>query len=486
MRLSEPIETSGRFWLLEEPGDWLPGLLKISESGEIRVELSGIFGDPFDALDSVAVALDSPTEEPPSRPKRMVGILERGGKITLDGCRWVSRKVGLVGGMSKSIVHAELAYIGRAYDKQEEVVFSRLSFAVEGLDNWLLESGITVARDIDNKSGSIGYKVPDDVALPLSDSVKVGFTFNLTSPAVSFPVTEVTIKQTASVFVQSREPRPIKYFSSFTFKLCNLLSLALNDRLTIQSMTGQVAQDHKDDQIELPISIYGQFAPWTENIPQLRWHRALFRYPDVAGHLNHIVVKWFENYENYEPAFNLYFASITQTSQFLDTKVLWLAQALEILHRRTSDEREMPEQEFSDLSQSVMQTCAPERRDWLGARLRYANELSLRRRLNKLIKPFEHLLGDRRERRFLVNTICDTRNYLTHFDEKTTKDRARDPRELFDLYRKMAGLFELHLLRLTGFDEGSIDRIIRNNSDLKGRLGLQLTRNSVEQEQLFP
>ena len=266
MRLSEPIETSGRFWLPEKPEDWLPGLLKISESGEIRVELSGIFGDPFDAFDSVGpgTTVDPPTEGSHSSPKRMVGILERGGEVTLDDCLWGSRSVGLVGGMSNSIVHAELAYIGRAYDKQEEVVFSRLSFAVEGLDNWLLESGITVAQRTDKKSGSICYNIPDDVTLPLSDSVKIGFMFNLTSPAVSFPVTEVTIKQTASVFVQSREPRSIKYFSSFVFKLCNLLSLALNDRLSIQSMTGQVAQTAKDDQMGLPIRIFGQFAPWTE------------------------------------------------------------------------------------------------------------------------------------------------------------------------------------------------------------------------------
>ena len=206
----------------------------------------------------------------------------------------------------------------------------------------------------------------------------------------------------------------------------------------------------------------------------------------MADQLNDIVVTWLENYENYEPAFNLYFASNTQASQFLDTKVLWLAQALETLHRRSSEETEMPEQEFSDLSKSVMQNCASERRDWLALKLRNANELSLRRRLSKLIEPFEDWFGDKRERRFFVNTICDTRNYLTHFDEEATKARAREPRELFDLYRKMAALFELHLLRLVGFDEGAIDRMISNSSDLKGRLSLRLTRSSVEQEQLFP
>ena len=59
--------------------------------------------------------------------------------------------------------------------------------------------------------------------------------------------------------------------------------------------------------------------------------------------------KWFENYETFEPAFNLYFALRTQPSQFLDTKILWLTQALETLHRRSSDETEMSEEEFASL-----------------------------------------------------------------------------------------------------------------------------------------
>ncbi len=45
MRLSEPIEKQGFFWLPDDAENKLPGILRISDSGEITVELS-YFGEP--------------------------------------------------------------------------------------------------------------------------------------------------------------------------------------------------------------------------------------------------------------------------------------------------------------------------------------------------------------------------------------------------------------------------------------------------------
>ena len=47
MRLAEPIETTGMFWLPEQPDTQLSGVLKISESSEITVDLAGAFGNPL-------------------------------------------------------------------------------------------------------------------------------------------------------------------------------------------------------------------------------------------------------------------------------------------------------------------------------------------------------------------------------------------------------------------------------------------------------
>ena len=71
--------------------------------------------------------------------------------------------------------------------------------------------------------------------------------------------------------------------------------------------------------------------------------------------------------------------------------------------------------------------------------------------------------------------VCDTRNYLTHYDETTTGNRAKTPDEMFELSNKLEALFQLHLLRLIGIDESTIDSIVLGNQSLSRALGAQDT-----------
>lgn len=476
MRLAEPIETTGVFWLPGQPDTQLSGVLKISESGEITVDLAGVFGDPLVTPRRFGVSATPSIEEAAPDPGRIVGILQRGGRITLDRCLRQNSRFSLPGHVSTSTIYAELALVGAEYSEGEEALFSEFSFSVEGLDAWLSISGIEIEQDIENWKGSIHFHVPDDIPLNLPCDAELRFRFGLTFPSVSVLRTEAAVQQTALALVKLREPRPIEYFSSLAFKLCNFLTLALDQTVSIRSMTGYLDQEvAEEEDRRIPVKVYGQFAPWPEKKPTIRWHDALFRYPHVASQLEDMMGKWFENYEIFEPAFNLYFASRTQPSQFLDTKILWLTQALETLHRRSSNETEMSEEEFASLRESIMQGCSQSRRQWLNDRLQYANELSLRRRMRTLLRPFESWFGGHKECRALVSRVCDTRNYLTHYDEATIVNRATGSDEMFELYGKLEALFQLHLLSLAGLDGSSIDSIIQENRGLRRRLGVQVS-----------
>ena len=473
MRLVEPIETTGVFWLPGQSDTQLPGVLKISESGEITVELAGMFDNPLVTPRSFGVAA-TPSREEALDPRRIVGVLQKGGAITLDRCLWQRTNFSFPSALSTSTVLAELAFLGVEYDADEEALFSGFSFSVEGLDTWLSISGIETEFDRASGAGLIRYHVPDDIPLHPSSDAELSFGFGLTFPTVSVLRTEASVRQTAIARVKINAPRPLEYFSSLAIKLCHFLTLALDQAVSIRSMTGYLEQETAEEENRrVPVNVYGQFAPWPEKTATMRWHDALFRYPHVASELDNIMRMWFENYELLEPAFNLYFASRTQPSQFLDTKILWLTQALETLHRRRSDETEMSEEEFASLRKSVMKSCPPSRRQWLSHRLLYANELSFRHRIQRLLEPLEQWFGDGAERGAFVNRICDTRNYLTHYDETTTKDRATGSDELFELYGKLEALFQLHLLRLVGLDNTSIDSIVHENRGLRRRLGLE-------------
>ena len=476
MRLAESIETTGIFWLPERPDARLSGVLKVSESGEVTVDLTGTFGNPLVAPDRLAFAATSIMEEETGDPDRVVGTVSQGGRVTLDGCLWQNTSFSFPGGVSTSTIHARMGFAGVEYEEQEEPLFSEFSFSIEGLDSWLWFPVLDLERSPTRREGLIRYKLPDDITLGLTSDVELSFRFNLHSAGVSLPITEITVQQTVDVLVKTEDPQPVDYFSSHAFKLCNFLTLALDQTVSIQSMTGYVDEESTDGQNHRrPVKVYAQFAPRPEREPTIRWDRALFRYPDVASLFDVMIDRWFEDYETFEPAFNLYFSLRAEPSQFMETKILWLTQALETLHRRSSDKTEMEEGEFTLLKESILQTCPLDRREWLNNRLQYANELSLRNRLRALIEPFERWFGDRRTSRPFVNMACDTRNYLTHYDEATTRDRATTADEMFGLYMKLEALFQLHLLSLIGIDGSTIDSIVLGNQGFHGILDVQTT-----------
>ena len=107
----------------------------------------------------------------------------------------------------------------------------------------------------------------------------------------------------------------------------------------------------------------------------------LFYYRNVADQIEGILTKWIETYEISEPAFNLYFASKSGGHKYLDSKFLSLAQGIETLHRRKSQEKQMLEEEFRELVANILKAIPDtEQMRWIKAKLRYANELSLRQK----------------------------------------------------------------------------------------------------------
>ena len=86
-----------------------------------------------------------------------------------------------------------------------------------------------------------------------------------------------------------------------------------------------------------------------------------------------------------------------------------------------------------------------------------------------MIEPFKDFFGNSGQRNLLVNSVVDTRNYLTHFDERLANKVARGER-LWQLCMKLEALLQMYLLRLIGLDDESIGQITRSNADLHAKL----------------
>jgi len=460
VRIPEPFEKSGYFWSPGKTENQLPGVLRVTETGKATLEVIGIFGDRRAAMNKTTPDLG-----------RIVGVIENGDLITLEHCFYKNKNISF-GGISKSTIYASFVLSGVQYDEGESITFSKFSFSVEGLDEWLSVSGLRVEHNLDNRSASIHFTPPKEIALQLPDGISLAFTFGWTLPGAPI-VTEAKITQKAYISLTSESLRPIDEFLAVVFKINNFLCFATDETVSLDSATAYSYKITRDigngEKREVPIKIYYQSIPLSEVKPKVQWHGMLFRYGHIATQLEMILNKWLNNYETSEPAFNLYFASKSGAHRYLDGRFLSLAQGIETLHRRNSQETMMAESNFNDLVTAVVKGCPSEKQEWLKKKLEYANELQLRHRLRQMIEPFENLYGDSKQRKYFIGKIIDTRNYLTHYDTKLSQQVASGE-ELWKLCMKLEGLFQLHFLRLIGLDSESINDLVKENHALRDKL----------------
>ena len=474
MRLSEPIEKHGFFWLPDDAENQVPGILRISEPGEVTLEVSYFYDLRQDVLNKRRRLGYPPNRSEDRNINRIVGRIDD-GFITLDKCVYVNWNKKLPSGVSTSTIRANLAFIGADYNEGEDITFSQLKFSVEGLDEWLSISGFQIESNWEDRSHSVHFRLPKEIALNLPDGIELKFLFSSThSPGF----TEERITQKAHISLISQELRPIEDFLDSVFKLHLFLCFAIDKTVSLDSVIGyssEITQKIGDGQKrEIPIKIYYQSEPHSEAKPKVHPHDMLFGYGNVADQLKEILIKWIKNYDISEPSFNLYFATMSGGQKYVDGKFLSLTQGIETLHRRNSHETQIPEDEFRNLIDTILNAIPDDgQRRWIDEKLKYANELSLRKRIKQMIEPFKDLFGNARKRNFFISKVVDTRNYLTHYDS-SLENKAAYEEELWKLYTKLEALFQLHFLRLIGIDDNAIKSMVNENFALRNKLDLNI------------
>jgi hypothetical protein len=458
MRIPNKLIKTGYFWLPATAEARLPGTLKISESGEAELEIIGVFGGTTGMFKN------------DTNIGRINGVVDGEGPVTLDGCFYRNRHFSSYG-ISRSAIHIDRVFIGVHYDDREEIKFSSFKFSLEGFDEWLSVSGIKTKYGRKFRSASIKFSSPKEIRIKLTCDVDLLFTFEWTIP-VGGDIAEAKITQKSLVKLKSRKLLALDDFILLAFRLNNFFCFAMDETVTFTSIIGtsyKLKRKIQNKQFEIPIKIFYPSLPFSKTLPDVGLHEMLFRYGQVADNLEKILDKWMQAYERIEPALNLYFASKSGAHKYLEGRFLSLAQGIETFHRRTSKETTMPENEFKSVVATLLGVCPQTRKEWLESLLGYANEVSLRKRLKRMMDPFKPYYGAARERESLIGNIVNTRNYLVHYDKNLEK-KALSGGELWGICMKIEGLFQLHLLRAIGFTGDVIEGIVKSNGQLARKL----------------
>ena len=426
MRITEKIVADGEFWLPSDPQRKIPGKLTISDGGEIELEITNVFGDWRDQFnDTIDIS-------------RILGATEK-GRVTLDNCFYLSKKLSLVpgGSASKARIHVNKAILGVAYETDETATFNTFSFSVEGLEDWLCIRPITVdVKDFPTKA-FIKYSRPKDIFFCLFDRMKIQLTFGATLPGFSV-IDKAEIKHNAYIKLVSKEERPVSDFIAMATKINSFFSFAIDKIICIKDVRATsknvlIKTGEKGKKTPLYMEIFYQSPIFSPKKPTTHSQEMLFVFPDIKKDIKNTISKWIEIYDTTHPALNLCIHK-ANTYKYLEDKFLTLSQGLEIYHQKT-----------------------------------YKKKSHLDARFHELLTSFSNLYGVKKQTRKIATDIAGIRNYLTHYSNKH-KDKAKDPETLYFLYTKMQSIFQLHFLRCIGFNDEEIEKIAQKNYQLKRKL----------------
>ena len=460
MRIKEEFKKLGYFWLSSAPREKVPGTLSISDGGTIELEIVRQFErrTPFGGVGFGGGG------------KRIVGHIENNKIVTLDDCFY--KRIGGGIGISKSLIHVGRVFIGVKYDEGEIPLFNSLTCSVEGIDEWVGISGIEFDLQHEERATTISYQRPAEVELNLGNGMQLLITFSL--GARLSRIKEARISQKTYFTLISQEARELDNFTSVVRKITNFLCFAMDQTVSLDSMSATSDNLHQDigegKTGTIPIDIYYPSWPYSKDEPDTNESK-LFEFKEIQNDAGRIISNWIEAYEQIAPTFNLYFLAKMGMQTYLEERFMALVQGLEAYHRRTSDEKRMDEAEFKELIDDLIDRCPQKRKEWLKGKLRYGNEVSLRHRLKNLIEPFEDVIAEWQKPKGLIDKIVNTRNYLTHYDLSLESKAAKDE-ELWPLCLKMELLLQLHFLRLIGFSYEQIDSLLANSIPLRRKLGL--------------
>ena len=468
MRIKEEIKRDGQFWLPSSPENQVNGTLSISDGGDITLELTQSFGP------SIKAQL-GPTHPDSLNP--ILGHVEKDGYVMIDRCNRTKKGPSIIHGrlIAPEVIRANRAFIGFQYEEDTSLRFNTFSFSVEGIDEWVGISGIEVDTRFEDSATTILYNRPEDISFNLKDDMQLLITYAWTPPG--FPSSKrAEVSQKTFFKLISKDPCEVDAFISIAQKITAFLCFVMNEIVCLDSMSATSDNLHEtlpDGRTALiPVEIYCPSWPYAKNEPAIDEWDMLFKYKDIQTRVEGLINKWIENYEQIAPALDLYFLAKTGTLPTLNMQFLALAQALEAFHRNTSAEMHMDENEFKEIRKNIINRIPKKDRNWFCSKLDFANELTLKNRIEKLIEPFDCFIDNERKPR-LINSIKDTRNYLTHPDsDSDLESKAAKGEDLILLCLKMNALFRLQFLKLIGFDEQEIDDIVDECARLKGECNL--------------
>ncbi len=461
----QSTEYNGKWWLPMDSDNKLPlhGILRYKPGEGFELEVIGSFFDLPELHSNLA------------NPKIIHGISSDDINITLYLC---VRSNVLIGsrsngphGVQTSRFRPKFVFIGAHFDK--EPVFKNIIVNYSYLDEWVNISGFDIPIPSSTEEFSIKYKRPEDITINLNEDFDLRISYSYEGPNWRMVQTEASIKQKTYIVIESKNETSITKYDDIIVKIRNFLSFGIGEPVYPLTITGQ-SEEHisfyKDKKLYDNIEIFYNRIKVDDKYKTLIPPDMFFTFKDISLSFERYIKNWFVRAEVLSPVFDLYFSNVYTAKMYDKTRFLNAAQAIESYHRRKESTKKFDVDQKEHEERMIKLVCfAPiEYKDWLLARLKYSNEISLSQRLKEILTHHKEIaeiyIGDKREQKKFIRSVVDTRNFLTHFDKKLEVKSVKGV-DLLILIEKIKIMIKACLLDETGMNDSEIVAILKKYRD---------------------
>jgi len=448
--MSANFEYKGVWFLPENPGNKIAGTLRFSPHEGAILELIG----SFKGVENMLQLTDHEI------------ILGYCGKmVTLYECREIGFNIG-THAVQRSNFRAKAVFLDAHFQKKDDVKFKRIEVHYSHLDEWVHITGFEIIRPVDKKGITVNYLLPDSIEMTEFEGWNMSIEIKAEGPRIPLSQREVAIKERTFIAIESQEEKSFEENFEMVEKIQNFLSLATMSPVRPEifyGFTKACTVTIKDKTIYPAVEAVFRLAFPAETAKPLMPDEMLFNYSDIKEKTSTVLQNWLQKQEKLKPIFDLYFSTMYNPHLYLENEFLSIVQAVESYHRRTMKNFDLPEDEHKKRIDAILNVTPHGHKEWLDNHLEYSNEPRLRKRLKELFKEVSDATGKfGKESESLVQKTLDTRNYLTHYDEKL-RIKAAMGQELYMLTFHLKMLLETAFLKELGMDKDTIKTLVERN-----------------------
>jgi hypothetical protein len=266
-------------------------------------------------------------------------------------------------------------------------------------------------------------------------------------------------------------PKPI--LEEYAFAFLRLLCLLSGERVFIEELRFWDADPFGPGHHHKPLGSF-ELLMRSEGIAEaerdLHAAHMIAGFDEIAADFSGILKRWFECHDKLRPVLDLFFSVVSNWVLTDESRFLFLAQALEVYHARSThfSSTEGPESEHERRMKAILETAPEKERRWLERKLAFSNQKDLSRRIDEFLKAHKD------EATRLTAKIDDfatkvrvSRNYYTHYSEKHLESgKVATGLELRRIVYALSALLEICLLKELGIRGKPVERILERNASI--------------------